>query len=79
MNTEFLNLLKSPQEGDYGRKEKNRGDEPIQIIIIYIYNIYYIYTIYNIYYTGKCHNETPCIVILNKQKCHFVFYKKQRM
>jgi hypothetical protein len=29
MNVGFLNLLKSPQEGDYGRKEKNRGNEPI--------------------------------------------------
>jgi hypothetical protein len=22
-------------------------------------------------YTWKCHNETPCIAILNKQKCLF--------
>jgi hypothetical protein len=36
MNIEFLNLLKPPQEGYQGRKEKNRGDEPIQVII-YIY------------------------------------------
>jgi hypothetical protein len=33
VNVEFLNLLKSPQEGDESREEKNRGDEPIQIII----------------------------------------------
>jgi hypothetical protein len=33
MNIEFLNLLKPPQEGYQGRKEKNRGDEPIQVII----------------------------------------------
>jgi hypothetical protein len=30
MNIEFLNLLKSPYEG---RKEKNRGEEPIWVII----------------------------------------------
>jgi hypothetical protein len=33
MNTEFLNLLKSPSKGDQGRKKKNRGDEPIQVMI----------------------------------------------
>jgi hypothetical protein len=22
-------------------------------------------------YTWKCHKETPCVAILNKQKCHF--------
>jgi hypothetical protein len=33
MNIEFLNLLKSPYEGNQGRKEKNRGDEPIGVII----------------------------------------------
>jgi hypothetical protein len=33
MNVEFLNLLKSSEEGDYDRKEKNRRDEPIQVII----------------------------------------------
>jgi hypothetical protein len=33
ISVEFLNLLKSPQEGDYGRKEKNRGDKPIWVII----------------------------------------------
>jgi hypothetical protein len=33
MNIEFLNLLKSLEEGDWGRKEKNRGDEPIWVII----------------------------------------------
>jgi hypothetical protein len=32
MNIEFLNLLKSP-EGNYGRKDKNREDEPILVII----------------------------------------------
>jgi hypothetical protein len=38
MNIEFLNLSKSPLEGDSGRKEKNGGDEPIQdIIYMYIY------------------------------------------
>jgi hypothetical protein len=30
VNTEFLKLLKSSEEG---RKEKNRGDELIQVII----------------------------------------------
>jgi hypothetical protein len=29
MSIEVLNLLKSSLEGDEGRKEKNRGDEPI--------------------------------------------------
>jgi hypothetical protein len=32
MNIEFLNLMKSPKE-DYGRMEKNRGDEPICVTI----------------------------------------------
>jgi hypothetical protein len=32
MNIEFLNLLKPPQEGDYGRKKKNR-DELIRLMI----------------------------------------------
>jgi hypothetical protein len=32
MNIEISNLLKS-QEGDYGKKNKNRGDEPIRVII----------------------------------------------
>jgi hypothetical protein len=31
MNIEFLSLLKSQR--DKGRKEKNRGDEPIWVII----------------------------------------------
>jgi hypothetical protein len=29
-------------------------------------------------YTWKCHNETPCIVILNKQKCLFLQKNKKR-
>jgi hypothetical protein len=33
MNIGFLNLLKPPEEGDIGRKDKNRGDEPTQVII----------------------------------------------
>jgi hypothetical protein len=33
MNIQFLNLLKSPLEGDSGRKDKNRGDEPIIVLI----------------------------------------------
>jgi hypothetical protein len=33
MNTVYLNLLKSPSEGDEGRKEKNRGDELIWVIM----------------------------------------------
>jgi hypothetical protein len=33
MNIESLKLLKSPKKGTKGRKEKNRGDEPIQVII----------------------------------------------
>jgi hypothetical protein len=27
-------------------------------------------------YTWKCHKETPCIAILNKQKCHFFSFTK---
>jgi hypothetical protein len=33
MSIEVLNLLKSSLEGDEGRKEKNRGDEPIWVIM----------------------------------------------
>jgi hypothetical protein len=30
-------------------------------------------------YTWKCHNETPCITVWNKQKCLFFFFlQKQR-
>jgi hypothetical protein len=33
-------------------------------------------------YTWKCHNERlckrPCVAILNKQKCHFFFFNKNR-
>jgi hypothetical protein len=36
MNIEFLNLLKSPQEEDSGRKAKNKGDEPIWVIYMEI-------------------------------------------
>jgi hypothetical protein len=32
MSIEFSNLLKSQQDGDLGRKEKNR-DEPVRVII----------------------------------------------
>jgi hypothetical protein len=47
--------------------EKNRGDEPIQIII-YLYLSIYL----DIW---KCHKEAPCIAILDQQKCQF-FKKK---
>jgi hypothetical protein len=26
---------------------------------------------FSLYYIYTCHNETPCVIILNKQKCHF--------
>jgi hypothetical protein len=29
-------------------------------------------------YIWKCHKETPCIDILNKQKCHFFLKQTQR-
>jgi hypothetical protein len=29
-------------------------------------------------YKWKCHKETACMAILNKQKYHFVFLQKQR-
>jgi hypothetical protein len=51
-------MLKSPQGGDQGRKEKNRGDEPIWVII----------HIYMETSPWKHHSETPCIAILNKEK-----------
>jgi hypothetical protein len=44
------------KEDIYGRKEKNRGDKLICIII---------------HNTWKCHNETPCITILYKQNVFF--------
>jgi hypothetical protein len=47
-----------------GRKQKNRGDELILVII-------YIYT-----YTWKCHKETPWVDVLSKQKCHLFFLYK---
>jgi hypothetical protein len=44
---------------------KNREDEPIQAIIhIYIYMYL---------------KETPCVPILNKQKCHCFLLQKQRI
>jgi hypothetical protein len=30
-------------------------------------------------YTWKCHNETPCVAILNKQKCHFSKMKEKKV
>jgi hypothetical protein len=42
---------------------KNRGDDPIQVIIHI--------------YTWKCHKEIPCIGISNKQK-NFFFLQNQR-
>jgi hypothetical protein len=35
---------------------KNRGDEPVRVII-------HVYM--------EMHKKTPCVDILNKQKCHF--------
>jgi hypothetical protein len=29
-------------------------------------------------YTWKCHNETPCKAILNKQKCNFFYKNRER-
>jgi hypothetical protein len=29
-------------------------------------------------YTWKCHNESPCVAVWNKQKCHFFFFYKIR-
>jgi hypothetical protein len=29
-------------------------------------------------YTWKCHNETPCRAILNKQKCLLLFKNKEQ-
>jgi hypothetical protein len=26
----------------------------------------------------KCHKETPCVAILNKEKCHFFLLQNQR-
>jgi hypothetical protein len=42
--------------------KKNRGDEPVRVIIhIYV----------------ESHKETRCVAILNKQKCHiFIFFYK---
>jgi hypothetical protein len=57
MNIEFLNLLKS-QEGDLGRKKKNREDEPIQIKI-------------HIYMQMSQENSLCCC--LKKTKMSFLF------
>jgi hypothetical protein len=47
------------------RKEKNRGDEPIQVVILA--------------YMEMSH-ETPCTAISNKQKCFVLFcFQKQRI
>jgi hypothetical protein len=42
------------------RKKKNRGDEPIQVIIN-THTHTHTHT-----HTWKCHKETPCVAILNK-------------
>jgi hypothetical protein len=63
MNTEFLNLLKSPEEGQDG-KEKNRKDEQLELQYIN---------------TWKCHNETPCLAVLHKQNVFFQKLKKRKM
>jgi hypothetical protein len=49
--------LKSPEEWHYGRK--NRGDEPIWVII------------HTYIHTWKCHKKTPCLAILDKHKKPF--------
>jgi hypothetical protein len=40
MNIEFLKVLKSPKEGVYGRKEKNRGDQSIQVMVHIYMEVY---------------------------------------
>jgi hypothetical protein len=58
--TEFLNLLKSPYEEDQVDRRKMEGMNQ--------FGLQYICT-------RKCHYETPCIVILNKQKM-FLYQKR---
>jgi hypothetical protein len=60
MNIEFLNLLKYHKKGTSIERRKIEGMNQ--------FKLKYIHTL-------KCHNETPCIAILNKQKFHFLFYK----
>jgi hypothetical protein len=60
MNIEFLNLLNPPLKKTV-RKKKNRGDESIWAII-------HIYM--------EVPQESPCVAILSKQKCHFVSFTK---
>jgi hypothetical protein len=55
MDIEYLNLSKSPYEGDKGSKEKVGGNEPIQHII----------------HISLEMSMKLCIDILNKQKCLF--------
>jgi hypothetical protein len=71
MNSEYLNLLKSPLEGTKAKRRKTGGDVPIQL---YIHTCIYVCT--NVY-SWKCHNETPCIGNLKKQKPYFKMKVKQ--
>jgi hypothetical protein len=59
---------------DQGRKEKNRGDEPIQVILYVCIYIQYTYIQHTYIHTWKCHKENQCVPILNKQKYHLFFF-----
>jgi hypothetical protein len=61
MNIEFLSWLKLPEERNYCRKKKNRGDEPIGIII-------------NICMEISQVNSLVDILISNYQKCYIYFF-----
>jgi hypothetical protein len=61
MNTDFLNLLKSPKKGIKGKRRK--------IEAMNQFGLQYIYT-------WKCHNETPHVAN-RKQKCLFFKNREQ--
>jgi hypothetical protein len=59
MNIEFFNLVKPLEESDKGRKEKNRGNELIWVII-------------HIYMEMSQGNSLYSYI--NKEKCYFSFF-----
>jgi hypothetical protein len=64
MNIEFFNLVKPLEESDKGRKEKNRGNELIWVII-------------HIYMEMSQGNSLYSYI--NKEKCYFSFFSFTNM
>jgi hypothetical protein len=63
MNVEFFNLLKPPKKRT--KVERSKIEEMNQFVFYFIY-------------IWKCHKETPCVAILNKQNVIFFSFTKSK-